>query len=310
MTEPKQETLTEKEEGVNGESVVNDALDQHFGKEGEEKPSESSTEKDSKQKESQESEDAGADQQEKASQKDEGEESEKEGDLSKEEKSELFRKGYNEAKEKYSKRAEEAQNQIIEGLRNQINELKSEMKAKGEEKLVDDVSLVAKSLNIDLKNIDDGTKATISDIAKIARIIAEDTSAKTLPKELEPFKEQYKKIGDDFASKDAMNKMQEIIKNEKILDFEKDIIPELDKFMEDNETAKIEDVVNEFHKINHKLSIERLQLKNNKEKREESKKDLRTNKEGAPKKPGEVKPWNEGKSDSDNIDDILDAHGF
>ena len=74
-----------------------------------------------------------------------------------------------------------------------------------------------------------------------------------------------------------VNTMKETIKREGILDFEKDIEPVINKFMDDNHDATQQDVVDHFYKINHTLSVERLKKGKKQGERDEKKTDLRQN---------------------------------
>ena len=71
--------------------------------------------------------------------------------------------------------------------------------------------------------------------------------------------------------------MRNVIKTEGILDFEKDIEPEINKFLDENSDAAQSDVLAHFKELNHNLSIERLRTGKRKEVRDEKKGNLRQN---------------------------------
>jgi len=71
--------------------------------------------------------------------------------------------------------------------------------------------------------------------------------------------------------------MKVTVKSEGILDFEKDIEPELNKFMDENPDAIQSEVMEHFKSINHKLTVERLKTGNKQGERDGLKGQLRQN---------------------------------
>ncbi len=153
------------------------------------------------------------------------------------------------------------------------------------EKVGDDVELVLRKLNIDPKTVDESLRATITDVTKIVHILQDEAFGKQLPQALKPLQEHQEKVDRERGSQDMMKSMQETVKTEGILDFKKDIQPELNKFMDANEkNPKFTqaDILDHFHKINHKLSVERLKTGKKKVERDESKDGLRQNQQRIP----------------------------
>lgn len=135
----------------------------------------------------------------------------------------------------------------------------------------DDLALVLGKLNVDPKALSDEQRGSVGDIAKITRIIAQDIIGKTLPGQLKPLQEQAEKITQTTEADRNDAAMQETVKSEGILDYKKDILPELNKFLDEHPDAFQEEVFNYFKEINHKLSIERLKTGKRKTERDEKK---------------------------------------
>ena len=168
----------------------------------------------------------------------------------------------------------------------------------------DDLTLIGQKLNMDVSTLDDQTKALVGDVAKITRIILDDWSQKNLPSVIKPLEEGLGKISQSANASKLFNDMQKVIKDEGILDFAKDIEPELNKFVDENSEASQEDVFEHFKDLNHKLSLERWKIGKKKETRDEQKKGLRSLKEGASL--GTLKLGDKKVSD----DEVLDAIGY
>ena len=102
--------------------------------------------------------------------------------------------------------------------------------------------------------------------------------------------------------------MEKTITAEGILDFEEDIQPAMNEFLDKNPNATQEDAQAYFREINHTLSIERLKSGKRKEKRDVVKKDLRSQKSGVQLDPSKA-PARTGNDDKD-IDSFLDHAGM
>ena len=105
------------------------------------------------------------------------------------------------------------------------------------------------------------------------------------------------------SARKQVDAMQEIVKAEGVLDFEKDIEPELNKFIDANPDAIQQDVFEHFKTINHSLSVERLRTGKKKEERDEKRTNLRQNISISGNTPF---PKKTGNFD-DDADAILDA---
>ena len=150
----------------------------------------------------------------------------------------------------------------------------------------DDVQLVIGKLGIDLDKFTPQEKASvmqnIEDIVKVADILVNDRLGKVLPKELSGIKEHIGSMEKSDNASKMLSNMQSTVKDEGILDFTKDIEPELNKFLDDNSDATQQDLFEHFKKINHKLTVERLKTGKKQEERDGKKTNLRQNVAGSP----------------------------
>ena len=172
----------------------------------------------------------------------------------------------------------------------------------------DDVALVTSKLGLDPKSIDENLRATIGDYAKIARVIFQDAMGKVLPEQLKPLQEAQAQQAQKQSALDIAKQMEKTITAEGILDFEEDIQPAMNEFLDKNPNATQEDAANYFREVNHTLSIERLKSGKRKEKRDVVKKDLRSQKSGVQLDPSKA-PARTGNDDKD-IDSFLDHAGM
>ena len=115
--------------------------------------------------------------------------------------------------------------------------------------------VICESVNV---FIDDKSKAIIQDVIAITRAAIQEELGKILPAQLKPMQDDIETRRRVESANKFVDNMQKMIKDEGILDFEKDIEPLLDKFMDDNPKAHQEDLWEYFLKINHNLSVERL----------------------------------------------------
>ena len=145
----------------------------------------------------------------------------------------------------------------------------------------DDVAMVVKELGLKLDDMKPDEKidtmAYISDIAKVANILINDRLGRTLPQKLAPIEQKLTESERKEAGNKHVNTMRETIKTEGVLDFDKDINPALNKFMDDNPGATQQDVMEHFKSISHSLTVERLKTGKKKEQRDEMKINLRQN---------------------------------
>ena len=145
----------------------------------------------------------------------------------------------------------------------------------------DDVDLVVKKLGVDLDSmtpeVKANTLANIQDVVKVAQIIVNDRLDKVLPKELKPLQEHIQSNEQTAAASKMMEGMKTTVTTEGVLDFDKDIEPELNKFLDSNPDASQQDLNEHFKSINHTLTIERYKAGASKEVRDEKKSLLRQN---------------------------------
>ena len=141
----------------------------------------------------------------------------------------------------------------------------------------DDLTLVSNKLGLDPSMLTDEQKVWLTDTVKVAKVIVQDMLDKVLPSQLKPLQEHISEITRTSSADKLTDKMKSIVKEEEILDFEKDIEPELHKFLDSNPDATQEEVFDYFKTLNHRLSIERLRAGGKKKEREIKKGNLRAN---------------------------------
>ena len=184
----------------------------------------------------------------------------------------------------------------------------AELKKRGfevESKSEDDVTLVLNTLGLDPKGVDDNTRATISDVAKVVDIILKDRLGKTLPDTLKPLQDGLMEISrKDNASKIAQ-RMKGIITTEGVLDFDKDISPKIAEWLGKNPEALQEDVFDYFLELNHSLSIERLKTGKKRADNQETKNNLRSEKKPSYTLEKPVKKTGDFDTDADAVLDAL-----
>jgi len=138
-----------------------------------------------------------------------------------------------------------------------------------------DLGLIAKELNIDPSKLTQVQKDDITDIVKIADIIFKDRMNKVLPNQLKPIQEHIGHINQEASASKVVNSMREIVKKDGVLDFEKDIEPAINKFIDANPEATQADVLGHFKELNHTLTVERLRIGKKKDERDVKKGNLR-----------------------------------
>jgi len=144
-----------------------------------------------------------------------------------------------------------------------------------------DVQLVVGKLGIDLDKYSPQDKASVTqnieDIVKVADILINDRLGKVLPKELGDIRDHIGSMAKSDNATKMLSNMKDVVKTEAILDFEKDIEPEINKFLDENKDAVQEDIFEHFKKINHKLTVERLKTGKKQGERDDKKGNLRQN---------------------------------
>ena len=177
------------------------------------------------------------------------------------------------------------------------------------EKTVDDVALVLEKLGLNPAQVDENTRATISDIAKVFDILYKDRNSKMLPGELKPLRDGLDEISREAAGVKLTNLMRKTIETEDILDFKSDIEPELHKFLDENKEATQEDIYRHFETLNHRLTIERLRLGKKQVERDEKKVNARSTKESIKIDTGNVPKRQQGQPFGEHLDNLLDHYG-
>lgn len=177
----------------------------------------------------------------------------------------------------YIKTSMKAQGYTQEAIDKKLQESGFEVSTKSE----DDVTLVIDKLGINLssKTPEEAAniKANVDEFVKVADIVFNDRISKILPKELEPLREH---IGNTELATNASklsDSMETQVKKDGVLDFAKDIEPELNKFLDENPDALQPDVYAYFKEINHNLTVERLKTGKKKEERDGNRGQLRQN---------------------------------
>ena len=141
----------------------------------------------------------------------------------------------------------------------------------------DDVRMVVEKMGIKLEDLSTEEKTYVSEVVRIADALFNDRLGKVLPKELGPIQDVIKKNEQSVHGSKLTRSMRDIVKEEGILDFEKDIEPVLSKFMDDYPDCIQQDVFDHFETINHNLTVERLKTGKKKEERDDKRTNLRQN---------------------------------
>ena len=177
----------------------------------------------------------------------------------------------------YIKGSMKAQGYTEEAIDKKLKESGFEVDSKPE----DDVQLVMDKLGIKPDELDveqlKSLKANISDVVRIADIIFQDRFDKVAPKELGPIKEHMERLSKNENATKLITTIKNTVKTEGILDYEKDVEPALNKFLDDTPEATQADVLEHFKSLNHSLTIERLKTGKKKDERDEKKTNFRQN---------------------------------
>ena len=166
-----------------------------------------------------------------------------------------------------------------------INNKLAEMGHPVEKPQEDGLQSVLNRLNVDVSQLTDTQKeyinTQVADMVKVADLRIQDAIESFKNKELGTLEQKIGQFEQANTADKLVDQMKETVNKEKILDFDKDIEPELQKFLDSNPKASQQDVVNYFRDLNHRLSIERLRAKEKQVGRDKSKQDLKQNQEGA-----------------------------
>ena len=187
-----------------------------------------------------------------------------------------------------------------------INRRLKEMGYSVEEKPQNDLQLICSKLNIDSSKLTPQQKGDIEDFASIANIIFQDRIEKILPEKLKPLEEPLGEISRSNTASRFIGSMKEMIAKDNVLSFEKDIEPELNKFLDQNPEATQEEVFLHFKNIYHDMAISRLRVGKKQEERTEKKVNLRQINTPSG---GTIKVPEKTGDPSKDADAILDALG-
>jgi hypothetical protein len=169
-------------------------------------------------------------------------------------------------------------------------------------------SIVAKRLNIDMSRATEQDKNYINDIALVANALIEHKFSTELPDKLRPLSEQTATIVNEVNANRTVKEFKEVIAEEGILDYAKDVEPLLHKFMDDNPKAGIEDIKAAFYKFTRALTVDRLKSKEKKEVRMDKKGKLQPPLNGLNVPTGNI-PKPTGNFGRD-VDSILESVGI
>ena len=169
----------------------------------------------------------------------------------------------------------------------------------------DDVDLVARSLNVDRSTLNQKQIDSIADVSKVARVVFNDMIAKTLPNQLAPLQEQYQKVQQEQNAEKVISTLENLTKQEEVLNFAKDVEPELDKFLKEYPDATQPDILAYGRDLIPKLTIARLKAGGKQQERDSVKGRNRPLRQGgadgaAPSKTGDF---------NEDADAILDFMG-
>lgn len=173
------------------------------------------------------------------------------------------------------------------------------------ERASDDMGMIAKGFGLTTDQLTPEEKQQLPIQTKLFDILFKDRMAKTLPNVLNPLQDTVSKITQTSTADKYMAEMKSIVDKKGILDFGKDIEPELNKWMDEHPEGVQEDLFAYFKDINSEKTIDRLEKGGKKKTRDETKNQLRGNKEGGVTNT-QVKIGDKNVSD----DQLLDAIGY
>ncbi len=173
-----------------------------------------------------------------------------------------------------------------------------------------DINLICKELGMDEKNLKPAQRNDLEDFSKVARIIFKDAISKVLNTELTPIKEH---LGNQTQKESAVTittqmksiVAKDVVDGKPILDFEKDIEPAMDKYLDEHPKATQEEAFAHFKTVNHELTVERLKTSKSQEGRDKLKNNLRQNAGGHLKVDGIPKRTGDFHEDADALLDSL-----
>lgn len=167
-----------------------------------------------------------------------------------------------------------------------------------------DLDIVAEGLGTTVEQLEkEGTKDAATSIAKIVSIMLKNSSKDFVTKdEIAPLEKNSAVTSQKELARTMMSEMKEAVEVDKELDFVEDVLPILNKFMEDNPNAEQPDVKKHFDKVYPRMVIDRLKGGKRQEARDGKKGELRqdTGKAGVKINP-KLKKTGNFEEDSDSF---------
>ena len=171
-----------------------------------------------------------------------------------------------------------------------------------------DLEIAAEALNLDVKSLTDQERADISGIGKVSRALMMNDLKKILPELINPISDKVSaltakdsglKIHDDFTG---------LVEKDAVLDYVKDLAPDISKFLDDNPNSTQQDVEKFQNDLYHnKLVLHKTALAG-KEEREEKLSDNRPGGEGTRTATGLPDKTGDFDKDADALFDHLGVH--
>lgn len=170
-----------------------------------------------------------------------------------------------------------------------------------------------KSVGADKANVPADYLNVLQDVDRFVDFKAQRMLEARLSDKLGPLEQRLGKFESKETTSDLLNKMENIVKEEGMLDFEKEVLPQLNEFVSKNKDAKADRFVEHFVELNHKLALAKAKTLSKHEERDEKRKLLPKGNPGINSRlPNtEVKSFNGSERDfPKHLDEILDAHGL
>ena len=147
------------------------------------------------------------------------------------------------------------------------------------EKVADDYGVAVKALGLTLDQVKPQDKPMIQDVVKVASAIADAKIASILPGHLKPLTDGLNRINQTRGADKMMSGIKDTITKEGILNYEEDVEPHLDKFLDGNPNALQGEFLSFFKDLNHKLLLQRVATGKKKTERDGKKTNLRGSKD-------------------------------
>lgn len=170
--------------------------------------------------------------------------------------------------------------------------------------------LIKSKMGIDPESFSPEYRQGLSETEKVIDLILEDRLSRILPGQIAPLEKTLTEMTRKAHSQDLLKSMKDTVAKEGILDFDKDVVPAIEKFIESNPRANQDDLKHEFVRLNHEMALDRYRTKSKKDDRDVKKEVLKGKTvEGASVQPSKF-AWQTGKHVGSNIDDLLNSFGI